>query len=146
MTKEVMNWNDRVGGKKAERIPCPDGIEGCLVGHYKVIEEALKQEEDEPICRMRVGQDSVTWYDDKGSVTMHVDSSNKVTNNLQPKQERKPLTDDEFLELLLRKGNSELLHYTTFVGGSIQMQGKIGLLKSAKVIKEFIEEWYGIKE
>ena len=61
-------------------------------------------------------------------------------------QYRKPLTDYEFLELLLRKGNSELLHYTTFVGGSIQMQGKIGLLKSAKVIKEFIEECYGIKE
>ena len=61
-------------------------------------------------------------------------------------QQRKPLTDDEFLELLLRKGNSELLHYTTFVGGSIQMQGKIGLLKSVKVIKEFIEEYYGIKE
>ena len=61
-------------------------------------------------------------------------------------QQRKPLTDDEFLKLLLRKGNSELMHYTTFVGGSIQMQGKIGLLKSAKVIKEFIEECYGIKE
>jgi len=112
----------------------------------QAIAQAEKQEQDEPICRMRVEQDSVTWYDDKGSVTMHVDSSNKVTNNLQPKQERKPLTDDEFLELLLRKGNSEILHYTTFVGGSIQMQGKIGLLKSAKVIKEFIEAAHGIKE
>ena len=47
MTKEVINWNNKVGGKKAERIPCPDGIEGCLVAHYKVIEEALKQEQGE---------------------------------------------------------------------------------------------------
>ena len=42
MTKEVMNWNNIVGGKKAERIPCPDGIEGCLVAHYKVIQEQPK--------------------------------------------------------------------------------------------------------
>ena len=61
-------------------------------------------------------------------------------------QQRKPLTNDEFLELLLRKGSRDIVAYTTFVGGSIQMQGKIGLLKSAKVIKEFIEECYGIKE
>ena len=63
-----------------------------------------------------------------------------------PPQQRKPLTNDEFLELLLRKGSRDIVAYTTFVGGSIQMQGKIGLLKSAKVIKEFIEEYYGIKE
>ena len=62
------------------------------------------------------------------------------------KQQRKPLTNDEFLQLLLRKGSTDIVAYTTFVGGSIQMQGKIGLLKSAKVIKEFIEECYGIKE
>jgi len=48
MTKEAMNWNNKIGGKKAERIPCPDGIEGCLVGHYKVIEEQSKQEQGEP--------------------------------------------------------------------------------------------------
>lgn len=45
MTKEVINWNNKIGGKKAEKIPCPDGIEGCLVAHYKVIEETLKQEQ-----------------------------------------------------------------------------------------------------
>ena len=61
-------------------------------------------------------------------------------------QQRKPLKNDEFLELLLRKGSREIVAYTTFIGGSIQMQGKIGLLKSAKVIKEFIEECYGIKD
>jgi len=51
MTKEVMNWNNKIGGKKAERIPCPDGIEGCLVGHYKVIEEQTKQEQETPKCK-----------------------------------------------------------------------------------------------
>lgn len=30
-------------------------------------------------CRMRIGQDSVTWYDEEGNETMHIDSSNKVT-------------------------------------------------------------------
>ena len=49
MTKELMNWNNIVGGKKAERIPCPDGIEGCLVAHYKVIQEQPKQEQVEPV-------------------------------------------------------------------------------------------------
>jgi hypothetical protein len=64
----------------------------------------VKQEQDEPVCRMRVGQDSVTWYDDKGSITMHVDSSNKVTTNPQPKQEQDEpvewvsLTDEEIFE------------------------------------------------
>jgi hypothetical protein len=47
-----------------------------------------KKEHGEPVCRMRVGQDSVTWYDEKGNVTMHVDSSNKVTTHPQPKQEQ----------------------------------------------------------
>ena len=60
--------------------------------------------------------------------------------------QRKPLTDDEFLELLLRDGTSEVVGYCTFVGGSIQMQGRVGLLRSAKVIKQFIEFAYGIKE
>jgi hypothetical protein len=60
--------------------------------------------------------------------------------------QRKPLTDEQFLELLLRKGTQELVGVTTFVGGSIQMQGKIGLLRSAKIIKEFVEAAHGIKE
>lgn len=29
--------------------------------------------------RMRVGQDSVTWYDENGNMTMHIDASNKIT-------------------------------------------------------------------
>ncbi len=39
-------------------------------------------------CRMRVGQDSVTWYDSKGNVTMHIDSSNKVTTYPTLNQEK----------------------------------------------------------
>ena len=33
MNEEVMNWNNKIGGKKAERIPCPDGIEGLSLIH-----------------------------------------------------------------------------------------------------------------
>ena len=31
------------------------------------------------ICRFRMGQNGVTWYDEKGNVTMHIDSQNGVT-------------------------------------------------------------------
>ena len=61
MTKEEMNWNDRVGGKKAERIPCPDGIEGCLVAHYKVIEEQPKQEQGEPVAYFNPQEGGFYW-------------------------------------------------------------------------------------
>jgi hypothetical protein len=30
-------------------------------------------------CRFRIGLGEVTWYDEDGEVTMHVDSNNKVT-------------------------------------------------------------------
>jgi hypothetical protein len=95
----------------------------------KALEEALKQEQTEPATKEQIRE--------------------AIVHNLPlytTPQQRKPLTNDEFLELLLRKGSRDIVAYTTFVGGSIQMQGKIGLLKSAKVIKEFIEECYGIKE
>ena len=59
--------------------------------------------------------------------------------------QRKPLTDEQFLDMILRTGTQELVGVTTFVGGSIQMQGKIGLLRSAKIIKEFVEAAHGIK-
>ena len=57
---------------------------------------------------------------------------------------REPLTDEKFLEMILRTGTVELVGACTFVGGSIQMQGKIGLLRSAKIIKEFVEAAHGI--
>lgn len=57
---------------------------------------------------------------------------------------RQPLTDAEFLDLILRTGSTEFVGLTTYVGGSIQMQGRIGLLHSAKLIKEFIEKAHGI--
>ena len=63
-----------------------------------------------------------------------------------PPPQRKPLTDKQFLELLLKTGTTELVSWATFVGGSIQMQGKIGLLRGAKLLKEFVEAAHGIKE
>ena len=57
---------------------------------------------------------------------------------------REPLTDEEFLQLLLKKGTTELVSWTTFVGESIQMQGKIGLRRGAKLLKEFVESAHGI--
>jgi hypothetical protein len=63
----------------------------------------------------------------------------------QPAQ-RKPMTDEQFLELLLRTGSIELVTWATFVGESIQMRGRIGLLRGAKLIKEFVEAAHNIKE
>ena len=101
-----------------------------------------KQEQDEPVACV-----GARHY---GRLTLIPRYSDQTFELEQPlytaPQQRKPLTDEEFLELLLRKGSRDIVAYTTFVGGSIQMQWKIGLLKSAKVIKEFIEECYGIKE
>jgi hypothetical protein len=63
----------------------------------------VKQEQDEPVCRMRIGQDSVTWYDEKGNVTMRVDSSNKVTTKPQVKQEQgEPITWECVLSAVAR--------------------------------------------
>ena len=65
-------------------------------------------------------------------------------NRRTPQPASKPLTDEQFLELILRNGTVELVGACTFVGGSIQMQGKMGLLRSAKIIKEFVEAAHGI--
>ena len=51
-----------------------DKKQKALMAIYQALADA-----DAFTCRMRVGQDSVTWYDEKGNETMHVDSSNKVT-------------------------------------------------------------------
>jgi hypothetical protein len=48
-THPAKTWNETVGGKKAIQVPCPDGIEGCLVAHYKIIEESAKTLTDEEI-------------------------------------------------------------------------------------------------
>ena len=74
-----------------------------------------------------------------------IDAVEAKLRELNEAPQRK-LTDEEFLELLLRKGSAEVVGYCTFVGGSMQMQGRVGLLRSAKLIKEFIEDIYGIKE
>jgi len=55
-----------------------DGYEDAKQKALTAIYQALA-DADAFTCRMRVGQDSVTWYDEKGNETMHIDSSNKVT-------------------------------------------------------------------
>ena len=111
----------------------------------EALEEALKQEQDKPVATLiehYAFTDGIVRFDGVENLEQLPVGTKLYTTP----QQRKPLTNDEFLELLLRKGSRDIVAYTTFVGGSIQMQGKIGLLKSAKVIKEFIEECYGIKE
>jgi len=90
MTKEVMNWNNKIGGKKAERIPCPDGIEGCLVAHYKVIEEQTNQEQGEHVVGTK------TWFEDDKFVTQNLYYSDVYTKP----QQRKPLTDEQILHIV----------------------------------------------
>ena len=93
MTKEVMNWNNNIGGKKAERIPCPDGVEGCLVAHYKVIEEQTKQEQDEPVGKFAKFNDGI-WRE----VTV---GSSGVLLYTHPK-EWVGLTEDEMFDCLVK--------------------------------------------
>lgn len=50
-------------------------------------------------CRMRIGQDSVTWYNEKGDVTIHINSSNKVTTYPEniSKKEWVGMTEEDFV-------------------------------------------------
>lgn len=105
----------------------------------QMIAEALAQPEQEPVA----------WYiREKDMLTRDANWVAEYPDMCEPlyttPPQRKPMTDEQFLELLLRKGTQELVGVTTFVGGSIQMQGKIGLLRSAKIIKEFVEAAHGI--
>ena len=61
-------------------------------------------------------------------------------------QQSQPLTDEQYLELLLRTGSKELLHYTAFVNDTLQGRGQMQLLKSAKDIRDFVEAAHGIKK
>lgn len=63
------------------------------------------------ICRFRMGQNGATWYDEKGNVTMHIDSQNGVTVSKRVEDDddiqdyKRPwvgLTDDEIDQGLLR--------------------------------------------
>ena len=54
-------------------------------------------------CRMRIGQGEVTWYDEDGEVTMHVDSNNKVTT-YKNKQEPVAMQMDVIVVNLVREG------------------------------------------
>lgn len=66
---EALEWADCNDDDSYE-----DKKQKALTAIYQALADA-----DAFTCRMRVGQDSVTWYDEKGNETMHIDSSNKVT-------------------------------------------------------------------
>ena len=90
-------------------------------------------------CRMRIGQDAVTWYDKNGNTTLHIRESNKVTiNNVgsAAAQPSKPLTADdmkepkngeqwrvewwnEFCRMMLPKG-MKLDGFTSYKNGTMQ--------------------------
>ena len=96
MTKEAMNWNNKIGGKKAERIPCPDGVEGCLVAHYKVIEEQTKQEQDELMATLiehYAFTDGIVRFDGVENMEQ-LPVGTKLYTTLQ---QRNPLTDEEII-------------------------------------------------
>ena len=116
----------------------------CL-GLDDIIEmaKALAQPEQEPYGYVRADGQGIFIYGEHQF--QNTQGAELIPVYTTPPQ-RKPLTDEEFLELLLRKGTSEVVGYCTFVGGSTQMQGRVGLLRSAKIIKEFVEDIYGIKE
>ena len=137
-----MNWNDRVGGKKAERIPCPDGIEGCLVAHYKVIEEQTKQEQGEPVAwrtfdgeggyDYRSFEDNENYKEDyiKRNGDKYKDWVETLYTTPQP---RKPLTFEQVEDCFGEGATAE----------------ENGILISAQWLHDFaraIESAHGIKE
>lgn len=113
----------------------------------KALEEALaKQEQGEPVAwevfALKFANGTRLQYGKPENLPKYLGCRPLYTTP----QQRKPLTDEQFLEMILLTGTQELVGVTTFVGGSVQMHGKIGLLRSAKIIKEFVEAAHGIKE
>lgn len=148
-----------ITGGLYEVVQCRDAI--------TAIKEVLAQPEQEPKSTIRALTEqcaALVWERDKFKKQVQQYEKNGVTcqtyrhkveqscdecnvnESYTTPPKRQPLTDDQFLELILRKGTQELVGVSTFVGGSIQMQGRIGLLHSAKIIKEFVEAAHNIKE
>lgn len=67
-------------------------------------------------------------------------------DRLEAQLNKKRLTDEEFFDIIMRKGSVELVGHLTFRNHSIQGQGNLQLLHSAKVIKQFIEDIYDVGE
>lgn len=57
----------------------------------------------------------------------------------------KPLTDEQWLEYLLRHADKSVLHVAAIVGGSIQNQGKWVLQADANNLRKLVEAAHGIK-
>ena len=63
---------------------------------------------------------------------------------LSQRPERVPMTDEQWLEYLLRNANNSVLHVAAFVGESIQTRGQWVLLKPANDLRKLVEQAYGI--
>lgn len=59
-------------------------------------------------------------------------------------QPAQPLTDEQWLQLLLREADNETLLIAAIPGESIQTQGRWVLLNAGKKLKSLIERHYGI--
>lgn len=55
-----------------------------------------------------------------------------------------PMTDEQWLQLLLREADNETLRIAAIPGESIQTQGRWVLLNAGKKLKSLIERHYGI--
>lgn len=90
----------------------------------------------EPVAAIRGGkfQWLVSWYQ-PGDADFYA----------HPQPERVALTDEQWLELLLREADGETLSIAAIRGESIQTQGRWVLLNAGKKLKTLIERAHGIK-
>jgi len=142
------------------RVEGREGREGLVKTCTKAIENldtAIQEAEAQPAPKQEpFGYVSEHNCQGPFQFQFHKDTKSVYTDNCKSitpvyaapvqAQERKPLTDDKFLELLLRTGSQELVGLTTFVGGSTQRHAIMRLLRSAKLIKDFVEAAHNIKE
>lgn len=111
--------------------------------------EALAQPagEAEPVYQVKQSVGASIWADvskDEFVGAIRHDLKRRILYTTL--QQSQPLTDEQYLELLLRTGSKELLHYTAFVNDTLQGGGQMQLLKSAKDIRDFVEAAHGIKK
>ena len=65
----------------------------------------FKQYDEKGVCRICIGLNETTFYNEKGEVTLTVDASNPVASeyHTQPKREWVGLTDEERQEVVNKK-------------------------------------------